>query len=162
MAQISGAPVVPPSPATALRWRWPAARIRTSKDGTFRRDPEGEPALIWPVFDSDDDMVDLVAWDVDAPSRWWLLYRDEAIVLGAHTLAIARYFQEPIILHSVPQQWLVTGRTGVCVLRWDVPLPEILEGVPEITCDSAWLKRRLQKALRQNEPKMIVEARHAA
>lgn len=162
MAQISGAPAVPPLPAIALRWRWPAARIRTFRDGTFRRDPDGEPALIWPVVDCDREMVDLVAWDVDAPEHWWLFYRDEAIILGARTLAVARYFREPVVLHSTPHQWLLTGRAGACVLRWNVPLQEILEGVPEIACDSAWLKRRLQNALRQNEPKIIVEARHAA
>ena len=139
-----------------------AARICTFRDGTFRRSPEGEPALVWPVFGCDRELVDLVAWDVNAPNRWWLLYRDEAVVLGARTLAIARYFREPITLHSVPQQWLVIGRTDVCILRWDVPLREILEGIPAITCDSRWLKRRLQKALRQSEPKMIVEASNGA
>ncbi len=141
--------------------RLPAARICTFSDGTFRRSSEGEPALIWPVVDCDREMVDLVAWDVDTPSRWWLLYRDEAVVLGARTLAISRYFQEPITFHSTPQQWLLAGRTGVCVLRWNVPLHEILEGVPQITCDSPRLKRLLQKALRQSEPKLTVEAQHA-
>ena len=140
----------------------PAARIITSADGRYRRDPSGWPAIIWPVRDSERELVDLVAWHVETPGHWWLFYRDEAIILGIRTLAIARDFKEPIVLHSTPQQWLLTGRTGVCVLRWNVPLQETLGDIPEITCDSAWLKRRLQKALRKNEPKMIVEASNAA
>ena len=143
--------------------RIPAARIRADKDGTFRRDPEGEPAIIWPVLDSDREIVNLVAWHVETPTRWWLFYADDCPLLGARQLAVARYFGDPVQLHPTPQHWVLANRQGVVILRWDIDYHDVFDGVGSVQCCSVDFEHRFRQALRAREPATIVrEMRHAA
>ena len=141
----------------------PAARIITSADGRYRRDPSGRPAIIWPVRDSERELVDLVAWHVEAPGHWWLFYADDCPLLGARQLAVARYFGDSIELHPTPQDWLLASRQGVVILRWDVNYRDIFEGVGTVQCCSVDFESRFRQALRAREPATIVrKMRHVA
>jgi len=138
-----------------------AARIVVAGDGLYRADASGKWAAVVPVYGSDNELGDLCAWFVDKPSHWWLRFGGEPI-LGALNIARAAWEGEPLHLFPTPQAWAIGQGRGFCVLRWGVPLHDILDGIPSIACDSLWLKRRLLKALRQSEPKVSVETRHAA
>ena len=173
-----GEHMTPPRPLTTT-WR-----IATDRDGRFRHSPDGTPATILAVRDSDGRVSDCVAWRPETPERWWL--RDgEAVVLGAQALAIAGYEGEGLSLRSTPERWLAAdggpcirapGRCqqecptcsmvrGVCVLRWDVSMRTLFEDVKRIECDSPALAKRLTHGLRAWEPRVTVTrpgVRHAA
>ena len=57
-----GAEVYTPPPG---RLWLPAARIATSADGTYRRSPTGNPAIILPVRNVERELVDTVGNDVE-------------------------------------------------------------------------------------------------
>ena len=134
-----------------------AARIVVSGDGTYQPDASGQWAAILAVHDQDGEVADLVAWLVDRPGRWWLRY-GEVVVLGARTLAVARYHGDPITLHDTPQSWALARGVGACVLRWDVDLRELLDGIARVDC-APNLADRLRRSLRQWEPVMPAPAR---
>ena len=140
-----------------------ASRIVTAADGTYRPDTEGEWAAALGVHDQDGELADLVAWFPDRPGRWWLRY-GEVVVLGARALAVARYFNDPTTLHGTPQSWALARGKGVCVLRWDVDLWELFDGIARVDCVPN-LADRLRRSLRQWEPVLPAPARrvrHAA
>lgn len=161
------------------------SRIVTTADGRYRPDPSGDRAAIVPVRDRFGDLCDLVAWFPDRPEHWWLRFNDETPILGTQALAIAAAERGAIKLHSMPERWLVAKAPGciqppgacvgecdicelprgACVLRWDVPLGELFDGVGRVICDRPELERRLLQALRRWEPRVKVarrEARRAA
>ena len=141
-----------------------AARIAPSADGTYRPDPTGELAYILGVFDVDHELVDLLAWHVGSPGRWWRRFAAWP-VLGARELAKARYYHDPVVLHSTPDAWVLAGGDGVCLLDWHLDLRPLFEGVSAVRCDSQTLAARFQTAIRRWEPKITisrVETRHAA
>ena len=127
----------------------------TSADGTFRRDSAGEPAFVLPVYDRDNELCDLIAWFPADGSPWWYLYGDETPILGAREAAIAAWYNKPIHLFATPQDWAIGQGRGICVLRWGVPLDDILDGIPRIACHYTILARRLRKSLRSWEPKVV-------
>ncbi len=140
-----------------------AARIVVSGDGTYRADTSGQYAAILAVHDQDGEVADIVAWFPDAPGRWWLRY-GEVVVLGARALEVARYFNDPTTLHGTPQSWALARGDGACVLRWDVDLRELFDGIARVDC-APNLADRLRRSLRQWEPVMPTPARrirHAA
>ncbi len=160
------------------------ARIITSADGRYRPDASGEWAAIVPVRDRYGEPCDLVAWFPDNPQRWWLRLGEATPILGTEALALAAWDGRSIDLHSTPESWLISRagdcirppgtctrecetcslNRGACVLRWDVELSELFEGVKEVKCNSPELETRLRRALRRWEPTVSVgrEVRHAA
>ena len=144
---------------------WGADRIKPSSDGIYKPDPAGEPAIILAVVDSNDRWCDTLAWFYDDPSKWWCLFGDETPVLGAENLGVAAFCGHPIVLHATPQDWLLAGGKGACVIRWGAYLRELFDGIPAVRCDSPALRARLQNALRSWEPRLTVsrvEVAHAA
>ncbi len=148
------------------------ARIAPAEDGTFSYSPKGSLTLTLAVENIDGDMVDVVAWGRD-PRGWWLRRGDETPILGERALAIARWHHEPIVLLENPEQYLKAHRPGgeagrhylACMLRWDVDLRPLFDGVSSVQCETPALKRRLDGALHQFDP--VIElfstgARHAA
>ena len=67
-----------------------AARVVVAGDGLYRPDPTGEWAAVLPVYGSDGELGDLVAWFLEQPAHWWLRNGDEPI-LGARALAVAAF-----------------------------------------------------------------------
>ena len=140
------------------------ARIVPSDDDTYRPDPAGEYAAILGVHDRDGELVDLCAWFPDRPGRWWLRYGD-VFVIGARNIAIAADFDNPIVLHSTPQEWALAHGHGACLLRWSFDPRGWFEGVSAVRCDSQALAARFQTAIRNWEPKLTISrvvTRHAA
>lgn len=136
---------------------WGVARITPSAAGTYSpAGPDGTPAVILAVTDRDGRWVDTFAWSYANPSRWWFLLGDETPLLGAEILAIAAYYGDPIILHATPQDWLLGGCHGVCVVKWGWPLDGLFDGVSDFQCDSTPLQRKLISALRRWEPSVVV------
>ena len=142
--------------------RIPAARITTTADGIYRRDPSGRPAIIWPVRNSEREFVDTVAWHVETPAHWWMFYGDDCALLGARQLAMARDYGHAIRLHRTPQEWLLANRDGVVILRWDIDYRDFFDGVASVGCDCPALETRFRDSLRRWEPLLTSEARHAA
>ncbi len=140
------------------RLRLPAARIVTSADGTYKCDPNGRPALIWPVRNTERELVDTVAWHIETPGHWWMHYGDDCPLLGARQLAIARYFGDAIELHPTPHDWLLAHGNGVVILRWDVDYRDVFEGVGTVQCCSVNFEHRFRRALRALEPDIVVGA----
>ena len=149
-----------------------APRYVTRADGTFAPDPTGQdcyPMVILGVKDRHGELVDLVAWYLDAPENWYLRIGDETPVLGAHALALAAYYRRSVTLYPTPEAWLYArlrdrDHAAVCVLDWDVDLRPLFEGVSGVECAHPHLEDRLYDSLRRFEPKITtpVGVRHAA
>ncbi len=138
-----------------------AARIATSTAGTYQPDPAGRWAAILAVDDRFGELVDLVSWLPENPSRWWLRVGDETPILGARALAFAADCGKRIRLWSTPERWLREGGAGrlhqdVCILHWDVDLWPLFDGVGTVECDCVSLQARFLNALRQWEPEIVV------
>ncbi len=142
----------------------PKAQIATFADGTYRRDPGGEWAVILPVHDRDKTLCDLVAWLLDDPGSWWLRHGDETPILGSRRLAVAAYFGDAIRLYSTPQHWLLARGDGAVVLKWDVDCRDLFDGVARVECDCPALETRFRDSLRRWEPLLtsVRDVRHAA
>ena len=139
--------------------RLPAARIVTSADGTYKCDPNGRPALIWPVRNTERELVDTVAWHVETPTHWWMYFGDDCPLLGARQLAVACYFGDAIELHPTPQSWLLALGRGVVILRWNyLDLDLLFDGVGTVHCCSFDFEHRFRQALRAREPDIVVGA----
>jgi len=151
-----GAAVYTPPPG---KLRLPAARIVTSADGTYRRSPTGRLATYQHVRNAERELVDFVAWYVEKPTIWWMLYGDDCPLLGARQLAIACYFGDAIELHPTPQSWLLALGRGVVILRWDyLDLDLLFDGVGTVHCCSFDFEHRFRQALRAREPDIVVGA----
>ena len=148
------------------------ARIAPAADGSFSYDRAGMLALILAVEDCHGNFVDAIAWGRD-PSPWWLRRGDQTPILGAPALAEACWHHEHILLWETPGAWVQSHRPGgeadrhhcVCILRWDVDLRPLFEGVPRIDCAVPELRGPLRKALRRFEPQITApppEVRRAA
>ena len=139
-------------------------RIETNTDGHFEFAPNGESVILTRVHDRHGEVVDFVAWRPDEPGSWWLRRGDETPILGARNLAMAAYYGDPITLHPTPQDWLLAGWKGACIIKWSWPLDDLFEGVGEIWCDSEPLRQKMIAAWRRWEPPVIVrqEVRYAA
>ena len=139
------------------------AKIVTRQDGSYLPDDKGELAALLPVHDRDGHLVDISAWFEPDGSAWWLRHRDQAVILGAQALAVAAFHGDSIGLSSTPRAWLLGGRRGACVLRWDVDVRLLFEGIARVDCDSAMLRDRLAGAFRRGEPLLTTRSvRHAA
>lgn len=141
-----------------------AARIVALPNGRYRPIDDGELAYILGVFDVDHELVDLLAWHVGSPGRWWRRFAAWP-VLGARELAKARYYHDPVVLHSTPDAWVLAGGDGICLLDWHLDLRPLFEGVSAVRCDSQTLAARFQTAMRRWEPRVTisrVEVRRAA
>lgn len=140
-----------------------AARVVVAGDGTYRPDASGQYGAILPVYGSDGELGDLVAWFLEQPTHWWLRDGGEPI-LGSRALAVAAFFGDPIRLYSTPEQWLLAGGSGVVILLWDVDCRELFDGVGHVECDCPQLEQRFRQALRRWEPSVTTmrEARHVA
>ena len=147
------------------------ARIAAQADGSFAYSRSGSLALTLAVEDRHGDMVDVVAWR--DPSPWWLRRGDQTPILGAPALAMASWHHDPVLLWETPEAWVRSHRPGgeadrhhcVCILRWDVDLRPLFEGVPRIDCAVPELRGQLRKALRRFEPQITApppEVRRAA
>ena len=85
----------------------------------------GSMALVLPVFDEDEDLVDLVALRTSDPTEWWLRLGFNDLIHGASWLEDAHLTGQPVRHFMTPLAWLAAGGEGVCLLdhcasRWEV------------------------------------------
>ncbi len=97
----------------------------------FDVDPDGVEAAVCQARGPDSvEVVDLVAWSLDNPARWWTAI-GAAVVLGeavAHNPATG-FGGAPLRLFRHPLRWLQAGCDGAVILdparggRWLLDLP---------------------------------------
>ncbi len=142
------------------------SRIEVRADGTFKSNEDGAWAVTLPIYDRDAQLCDFVAWFPGDETRWWLRRGDQCHVLGLQELLFAADCHKSVKLLSTPAAWRRSRGYGVCcVLRWDIDLAYLFEGVHRVECDTPRLVVRLREMLRQWEP-LVTRAsrkvRHAA
>ena len=106
------------------------SEVETARDGLYQPSPHnGRRAFITPVYGPvrplevaviDPDAatpIDLVAWHMDQPNRWWLR-RGTAVLLGEIEIVYAETYGEPIRIYRTPLDWLKAGGEGVVILDW--------------------------------------------
>ena len=105
------------------------ARIKPARDRRFEFAEDGLTAVIVPAYDTIpglvgarakrhvEELVDLVAVDLDQPDRYWRR-RGEALVLGNAYLEVAGETCAPVPVFRNPMSWLRAAGGGVCILDW--------------------------------------------
>ena len=69
-------------------------------------------------MDPDDAQpIDMVAWHMAQPSRWWLR-RGAGVLLGEIEVEHAVTYGEPLRVHRTPLGWLRAAGEGVVILDW--------------------------------------------
>ena len=61
------------------------------------------------------ELIDLVAYDMADPGKWWLR-TGVGEWIGADHVEECDFKELPVRLHGTPQGWLAAGGTGACVL----------------------------------------------
>lgn len=142
----------------AFTWR----PILPRRDGRF--DPvEHEPgqapdaaradmAAQLPAEDAAGEIVDLVAWFVTDPCRWWTR-KGVATILGERAIVRAGWNVEPVNLYRTPGEWLHASAGGddfaACIVDWQAD-PRLMFGcAQEVRCISAKLRQRLEARVRE-------------
>jgi hypothetical protein len=130
--------------ASGLAWIEPAG------DGTFTPSPEpniGVWAHMLPIWDDDNSLIDVVAWEKSRPGVWWLMRR-ATTHLGRHAGDLACITRQEVWLTTTPDRYLChySGH-AMCILDWSADLRPIFLGIRGIRCDSPALKQHLDATL---------------
>ena len=133
------------------------ARIQPLASGNYRPSDAGQWAVVLGVYDRHNELVDLVAWFPDDPTRWWLRHGDGTPLLGVLALAFAADCNQPVNLLPTPEQWLLAHSKPnshgiVCIFDWGMDFGPLFEGVSRVECNSPELQKRLRRAFRAWEP----------
>ena len=118
-------------------------------------------------------MADMVAFDIDDPSRWWRR-RGAIDVLGQGALCDARVCPDmddlfaarerlgkrrlsaaharrmampPLRLFSTPLSWLAGGAEGCCLVDRDIDPRHVFAGVGRVACENAALAHHVQRRI---------------
>ena len=93
---------------------------------TWTPDPFGMPAYVLPVYDGEPvseinpdpsiPLVDLCAFRLEEPDRWYLRRGEWGLVLGLDQLFTAMVTGSDITLHATPLAWLQAECEGACPL----------------------------------------------
>jgi hypothetical protein len=121
----------------------------------------GKPAIITPLFD-DGTLIDLVATGLETRSTRTRV--GIATVLGFEWIDHARETATAVRLFADPIEWLRNGRRGAVIVDWRAAR-FVLADVPGIACESEFLAKQVDRAMRQptHLPKLFVrEADRAA
>lgn len=139
----------------------PFAVILPSAAGTWEPATGGDglDACLLVARDADDEIVDVVAWELGSPSAWWLRW-GEATILGALEVELCRLRERPLRVVPTPKAWLDEAGCALCVLNWDARLLPILDGI-ELRPSSPALERRLRAKLAQEAAERVQIARVA-
>ncbi len=113
----------------------------------------GEYAVIVPVMD-DDELVDLIAFDLPQPDRWWLR-RGDTCLLGAAALDHL-YLGAELQVRRNPLSWLQNHTEGCVVLDW----PRAADRLRSIaTLDAADIEHGQEIRCHLQHPLLIPEIR---
>lgn len=124
----------------------------------------GASALIVPVIERG-EVIDLVACRLS--DRRIATRCEIGSALGLDRIAAATCASGRLLLFTDPLSWLMSHYCGAVLLDWR-RVPFLLDGIPEIVCESASLARRVHATTRRmaRPPRLLVyrerTARHAA
>ena len=100
----------------------------------FMPDPFGAPAFVVPIYDGEPvseinpdpsvPLVDLLAFRLEEPERWWLRAGAPDLVLGKDPFVTAMVTGSMVRLHATPLQWLQAECEGCCPLDLAVDFHE--------------------------------------
>lgn len=132
------------------------ARVRP-EGGLFAFDDTGPGMLIQPVTDgpqasiftgvADPAVVDLLAYQPDAPARWYLFRGESALALGQDAIRDAAVTGDPLRLFRTPLTWLAGGGDGACLLDWR-RWRSLLAGVDRLVGEDDAHDREITRLLR--------------
>ncbi len=128
---------------------WAERLIQIHRDGTWSpSERHGVRAVLLPIFDprGGEDLIDVVAWRVEEPRKWWLR-RGIATHLGQQDLEQCWWEDRPIKLISRPRDWMFDSGPSVCILQWTADLRAILWRAPEVRCADYRMKKYLEARL---------------
>ena len=152
---------------TMLMWPGPigVADIEVHELGIFSFADAGRRAFVHPVRsgDSDSEIIDVIAWMPESPSRWWTLC-NTGWAIGDEQLHHAEFWNEPVLLHPNPLAWLAADGVGAVVMDWSMS-SSTLRSVPCIITDDSVFGREVQRRLTmpvQTCPEIRVRAGRAA
>lgn len=134
-----------------------SAQIQVFSDGSFQEDPDSDiEALLLPVRDAHDAIVDIVAWPIGSDRPWYRL-RNTGDVLGASAIDACRWPKcgySSLILYESPARWLRSiGPNAICILDWGVSLVDLFAGVDqEIICESHQIRDHFEATLLEQRP----------
>ncbi len=110
----------------------PSALIRPLSNGLWdpaeESDAEAIDCMLLPVYGPNLCVVDVVAWEMFKPSRWWLR-NGCATYLGEAAITQANRAHKPVELVGTPKEYLARSGYAVCILDWGTDLASI-EGAP--------------------------------
>lgn len=139
----------------------PSAQIQIFSDGSFQEDPDGgEDALLIPIRDACDQIIDIVAWKQGTDRPWWRL-KCIGEVLGYRAMAQARWprtgypaHKPELVLYESPARWLrAVAPNAICILDWSVNLADLFAGIDhEIVCESAEIRDHFESTLSEQRP----------
>ncbi len=119
----------------------------------YEPDPDGDHAIIVPVMDGD-ELVDLIAFDLPQPDRWWLR-RGDTCLLGAAALDHL-YLGAELQVRRNPLSWLQNHTEGCVVLDW----PRAADRLRSIaTLDAADIEHGQEIRCHLQHPLLIPEIR---
>lgn len=125
------------------------ARVAESR-GLFDYAEDGQWRCLLPEL-WDGEIIDLVAFDLDAPHHTTTL-RGLATMLGEEEADRTAYLDNEVVLYETPLQWLQSGCDGAVVLQFSPPpwcLADCLLSVSSLA-----LRDRLQAAYAVPRPPM--------
>lgn len=138
----------------------PSALIEALEGGLFQESEGGQEALILPVRDAADKIVDIVAWFIGADRPWYRL-RGIGEILGAKALAQSRWpnigypaHKPELVLYESPKRWLAAvAPNAICILDWTVNLNSLFAGIDcPIVCESEEIRAHFEETAKLQEP----------
>jgi hypothetical protein len=105
----------------------------------------GDRAIIIPTDD------DYVAFRMDSPRGFWRM-TGTAVLLGHDSLEHAVHFQQPLMVHESPLDWLKSGCDGIVILSWQHYWPAYLSDVRTLRTVNPAFGRRLRDGLKHPLP----------
>ena len=135
--------------ASAMAQRLIGADDICIRDGRWERRFRGRRAVVLPVWQSQAaDIVDLVAFRPEAPKAFWLL-TGHGVMLGAASAIHADYYDEPLLIHETPLDWLKAGGDGAVILDWRHYWPLYMGSIKTVRVVSLDFGRRLRAAMQR-------------
>jgi hypothetical protein len=139
----------------------PLDRIEARDDSDFFEYAEGELGrLAWtfPIFDAVSAVIDIVAWELTKPRKWWL-HTGAALATSPYVFQDAVNWGEPLRLVATPEEWVRDPKRTACLLQpTKIDLRDLLSGHRVICSEDleaflrAEMRRQLESTLHFERP----------
>lgn len=139
----------------------------------FELDPDGQFMILQAVWHDIPSLFnwvespllfDVIAWHPKRPGRWYYLRGEAGLVIGEKAMFEALMFDERLLVHATPFEWIKSGCMGVVIL--DVGALHRLLGIKEVAFTdkqfAADVRKRLLRFVLKDVPKIYVSAMEEA